>query len=158
SADRGAGSARLRTDCRVRRREGDGRLMYYFCTYFDQHYLTRGLALYDSLRRHCPPFRLWVLCMDHMTYEVLQRLQLPGLNPIALQELERDDEALRTAKQNRSKIEYYFTCTPSLPLFVLKNWSDVDVITYLDADLSFFASPKPLFDEMGARSIAIIRH
>jgi hypothetical protein len=32
------------------------------------------------------------------------------------------------------------------------------VITYLDADLFFFADPAPLFDEIGASSIAIIGH
>ena len=132
--------------------------MYYFCTYFDQHYLTRGLALYYSLRTHCPAFKLWVLCMDHMTYEVLRSLELPGLHPIALDDFERDDEALRNSKQNRSKIEYYFTCTPSLPLFILKNWPDVDLITYLDGDLFFFANATPLFEEIGSASVAIIPH
>jgi hypothetical protein len=132
--------------------------MYYFCTYFDQHYLARGLALYRSLREHCPAFKLWVLCMDHATYQSLQKLGLPGLHPIALQEFERHDEPLQSAKQNRSRIEYYFTCTPSLPLYVFNNWPEVDLITYLDADLFFFASPVPLFEELGTGSIAIIGH
>src|SRR5215470_11380158 len=132
--------------------------MYYFCTYFDQHYLTRGLALYHSLRKHCPAFKLWVLCMDHVTYQLLEKLGLPGLHPIALEDFERDDKPLQDAKQTRSRIEYYFTCTPSLPLFVLKSWPNVDLITYLDADLFFFSSPIPLFEELGSGSIAIIRH
>ena len=132
--------------------------MYYFCTYFDQHYFARGLALYCSLREHCSAFELWVLCMDHVTYQLLEEAGLPGLHPIALEEFERHDEPLRSAKQNRSRIEYYFTCTPSLPLYVLHNWSEVDLITYLDADLFFFASPVPLFEELDRGSIAIIGH
>ena len=132
--------------------------MYYFCTYFDQYYMARGLALYRSLREHCPTFKLWVLCMDHETYQSLEKLGLPGLHPIALQEFERHDAPLQSAKQNRSRIEYYFTCTPSLPLYVLNNWPEVNLITYLDADLFFFASPVPLFEELGTGSIAIIGH
>ena len=132
--------------------------MYYFCSYFDRNYLPRGLALYSSLRKNCSEFRLWVLCMDDATYAALTQLALPEIELIALQDFEEGDAALLAAKQNRSKIEYYFTCTPSLPLFVLNHWSEVNLITYLDADLYFFASPAPLFEELGLGSIAIIGH
>ena len=132
--------------------------MYYFCTYFDQNYLPRGLALYRSLLEHCPEFKLMVLCMDHTSYEILEKLHLPGVHLLSLEGFERNDELLLSAKQNRSRIEYYFTCTPSLPLYILNNWSEVDLITYLDADLFFFASPAPLFEELGDGSIAIIGH
>jgi len=132
--------------------------MYYFCTYFDQHYLARGLALFSSLQKHCPEFKLWVLCMDHVAYEILEKFNLPGLYPIAMEEFERNDEPLRSAKQNRSRIEYYFTCTSSLPLYVLNNRPEVDLITYLDADLFFFADPAPLFTELGKGSVSIVGH
>lgn len=131
--------------------------MFYFCTYFDKHYLTRGLALYRSLREHCPEFRLWVLCMDD-TYNTLTELNLPGVYLISLKEFEQNDEALRIAKTNRSLIEYYFTCTPSLPLYILNHYPEVDLITYLDADLFFFSNPVVLFEEMKNASIAIIAH
>jgi len=132
--------------------------MYYFCTYFDKNYLPRGLALYHSLREHCHESTLWVLCMDHTSFEILEKLDLPGLCPISLEEFELNDEQLLGTKQNRSTIEYYFTCTPSLPLYILNHWLDVGLITYLDADLFFFDSPLPIFDEIGNKSIAIIGH
>jgi len=132
--------------------------MYYFCTYFDQNYLQRGLALYHSLHEHCPAFKLWVLCMDNTTFEILEKLHLPDLHPISLEEFERNDELLLGAKQNRSRIEYYFTCTPSLPLYILNNCNEVNLITYLDADLFFFSDPAPLFIEMNHKSIGIIGH
>jgi hypothetical protein len=132
--------------------------MYYFCTYFDQYYLARGLTLYRSLRKHCPDFKLWVLCMDDEAHRILQKLELPGINPISLEDFERNDQELQIAKTNRSRIEYYFTCTPSLPLFVLNKWPEVDLITYLDADLFFFDSPDPIFQEVDEASIGIIGH
>jgi len=96
--------------------------------------------------------------MDDETYEVLTQLALPDVDPISLQDFEKGDESLLRAKQNRSQVEYYFTCTPSLPLYILNNWSEVDLITYVDADLFFFSSPTPLFEELGTGSVAIIGH
>jgi hypothetical protein len=45
----------------------------HYATYFDRHYLTRGLALYRSLVRHSRPFALWVLCLDKETHRTLSR-------------------------------------------------------------------------------------
>lgn len=132
--------------------------MYYFCTYFDHRYLARGLALYESLRRHCPSFQLWVLCLDRTCYDILSQLGLANVKLIALEDFEKGDQDLLKAKQNRSMVEYYFTCTPSLPLFILNNCPEVGLITYLDADLFFFADPAPIYDEIADHSIAIIGH
>lgn len=132
--------------------------MYYFCTYFDQNYLDKGLALYHSLTKHCMPFRLWILCMDAMTYRILSEMQMPQIQLISLPDFERDDPSILLAKQNRSVIEYYFTCTPSLPLYILNQVPEVDIITYLDADLSFFSSVEPVFQEFGNGSVLIIGH
>lgn len=132
--------------------------MYYFCTYFDQNYLPRGLSLYRSLREHSPKFKLWVLCMDESTHKALTDLDLPEIVPVALEDFEKGDEPLLRAKQNRLRVEYYFTCTPSFPLYILNHWPEIDLITYIDADLFFFASPALLFEELGSGSIAIISH
>jgi hypothetical protein len=130
----------------------------HFCTYFDRRYLPNALALVDSLRRHAGDFRLWALCMDDGAHAALQTLSIPEVTPISLAEFEHGDEALAAAKRHRSTIEYYFTCTPSLPLFVLRQHEQVDAVTYLDADLFFFADPAPLFEEIGSSAVAIIPH
>lgn len=132
--------------------------LQYFCTYFDQNYLSRGLALHESLRRHCPSFRLWVLCMDEPTFVTLQHLDLPGVRLISRNEFECGDAPLLAAKANRSAVEYYFTCTPSLVRFVLHRHEDVDILAYVDADLFFFSDLKPLRGELGDRSVGIIGH
>lgn len=132
--------------------------MYYYCSYFDHRYLPRGLALYRSLKQHCPEFQLWVLCLSKTCYDVLSELDLPDIHLIALEEFERGDEALLTAKQNRTLVEYYFTCTPSLPLFIFKNYPEIDLITYLDSDLFFYSSVEPIYEELGEQSVGIIEH
>jgi hypothetical protein len=85
-------------------------------------------------------------------------MQLPQVQLISLSDFEKDDPLLLNAKQNRSLIEYYFTCTPSLPLYVVDHDPEVDIITYLDADLYFFSSIKPVYQELGNQSVLIIGH
>jgi hypothetical protein len=132
--------------------------MRYFCTYFDHRFLPRALALVESLRAWCSEFRLWALCMDDAGYDAMRRLALPEVELISLPELECGDPALLAARDNRSRLEYYFTCTPSLPLHVLRHCPEVELLTYLDADLFFFADPEPLFAQLGDGSVGIIPH
>jgi hypothetical protein len=131
---------------------------FHFCTYFDSKYLARALALHASLVRHCSSFTLWALCLDEASENVLSQLALPSLEIIPLVTLEADDPELSGAKANRSLIEYYFTCTPSLPLHILRRQPTVDLITYLDADLWFFGDPRVVFAELGQKSVGIIPH
>lgn len=132
--------------------------MRHFCTYFDHNYLPRGLALYASLREHCPDFTLWVMAMDEGCERTLRDLALPGVSLLTLAELEASDPELAAARQGRSRFEYYFTCTPCLPRHILARQPEVDLITYLDADLMFFSDPEPLFAEMGEAPAAITAH
>lgn len=130
----------------------------YFCTYFDHRYLTRGLSLYHSLQRHCPNFQLWVLCLDEHCHAILKQMDLPEVRLLRLEELETYDTDLAAVKGTRTLVEYYFTCTPALPLFVLHLEASIDLITYVDADLFFFSSLEPAFDEIENGSIAMIAH
>jgi hypothetical protein len=132
--------------------------MDHFCTYFDRNYLAQGLTLYRSLVDHAGPFTLWVLCFDDTSHDVLSRLKLTNLRPVSLQEFEEGDETLQNAKGNRSRVEYFFTCTPSWLLYLLNRHPEIERLTYLDADLMFYAAPSPVFKELGERSILIVGH
>jgi len=132
--------------------------MYHFCTYFDSNYLLRGITLYRSLVEHCEtPFRFYVLCLDENAFNALTKLDEENIVPIELKNVEQWDNELLAAKGNRSRIEYYFTMSPILPLFVLEHF-EVDLVIYLDADLMFFSSPEPIYEELGERSIFVTEH
>lgn len=132
--------------------------MRVYCTYFDHHYLPRGLALHESLSRVGGAFELWVLCLSDACHEWLETRGLAGVRLITLAEFEAADPDLLRIKPTRSIVEYYFTCTPSLVRFVLGQSPQVDSVTYLDSDLYFFRDPEPVFVEAGAKSVAIIAH
>jgi hypothetical protein len=99
-----------------------------------------------------------VLCFDDETYDILSHLGLPGMRLISEGDFEHGDTCLLEAKADRTRVEYYWTCTPSLPLYVLEHNPEVDVITYLDADLCFFYEPRSIYEELGDGSILIVGH
>ena len=99
---------------------------------------------------------VFVLCMDEQTRSILTQLNLPEVTCISLPEIE--DEDLLKARKNRGFAEYCWTLSPSLPWYVLQKNAHIDFITYLDADLYFYSSVEPLYEEIGDSSIAIIEH
>lgn len=133
--------------------------MYYFCTYFDKNYLAQGLVLRDSLNKHLPnDFILYVLSLDEYVYNFFQKNHFEGVQVILLEAIEQKYPELLNVKFHRKIYEYYFTITPTLPWYILETYQEVDMITYLDADIYFFQSPKILFNELGDNSILLIPH
>lgn len=101
--------------------------------------------MYESLKKHCPHFRLFIFAFNQMALEVLQKLALPNVTVISLQDFE--DDALLKVKPTRSRAEYSWTCTSSTIHYVL-NTFQVPHCTYLDADLYFYQNPALLIQEL----------
>ncbi len=132
--------------------------MRIYCTLFDGGYIARGMALADSLNKHCSPHWLYILCMDKAAWVLLTRLNIPNIILVRRDELEAEDKQLAEVQPTRNTVEYYFTCKASLVRYVLAKNKDCERVTYLDADLFFFSDPKPLDDEIAASSVAVIEH
>lgn len=128
---------------------------YNFCTLFDSNYLSRGLAMYESLKKQCSNFHLYVFAFDDKAQKVLTQLNFKNITVVTLKEFE--NEQLLEVKPLRTVAEYCWTCTSSTILYVLNNF-EVDNCTYIDADLFFYSSPKVLFDEMAEKSVLITEH
>lgn len=133
--------------------------MLHFATYFDKNYLTRGLVLYHSLKEHCIFFSLHLLCLDEFTHAYFQKHSnlFPEVKPFLLSELEEKDTLLASSKSTRSKIEYYFTISPCLPYYLLKQYHLPHICT-LDADILFLSDPSPLFEDLNRYSVIITPH
>ncbi len=130
----------------------------HFVTLFDRRFLPQGLALHESLRRWAPDARLWVVCMDAPTETALRRLALDGVVLIPLRELETP--ALLAVKGGRTTGEYCWTLTPFVFPAVFDRDPSVSRVTYLDADLFFFADPKVLLEELdrSEKSVLVTEH
>jgi hypothetical protein len=133
-------------------------MKYFFCTYFDENFLPRGLTLIESLKKHAGDFKIFILCLDDKTQRYFTENPESYIQPIKLTDLENADPELAASKENRSRVEYFFTLSPCLPLYILNTFPEGDHITYLDSDLYFFSSPQPMYEELGSKSIYIIPH
>ncbi len=120
----------------------------HFVTLFDNAFLPLGLCLHSSLMTCAQPFHLWIVCMDDLVERQLTQLGLPHVSLIPLREVESD--ALRLVKAQRTLQEYCWTLTPFAPQFVFDRSPEVHRVTYVDADLCFFDSPRILIDELAA--------
>lgn len=132
--------------------------MRNFCTLFNQNYQYHAATLYDSLCTNHSDFRLYALCMDEASLQYVNSLQKSNFIGIDIKTVELFYPELLPAKQNRSLIEYFFTCTPVICQYLLQTQDAINELVYLDADLYFFDTPEIVFDEIKDASISIIPH
>jgi lipopolysaccharide biosynthesis glycosyltransferase len=128
----------------------------FICTYFDINYLGRGMALYHSLI-NCSHdnFTLYVLGLDNETCDYFVKNPQKNLVCISLNSyIEYFNIDLNRFASRR---EFYFSLTPSWCLYLLNRFQEIDILTYLDADVFFFQSIEALYDDLGSHSIGMAR-
>jgi hypothetical protein len=130
----------------------------HYVTLLDSKFLPQGLALHMSLSRIAEDFTLWVLCIDDEALQSLTGLACSSLRPVPLSEIET--AALKAVKPMRTRAEYCWTLTPFTPKMVFDRDPSATRVTYLDADVSFFKSPRPIFEEFEAsgKGVLITEH
>jgi hypothetical protein len=128
--------------------------IYTFCTIFDSNYYTKGLALYYSLEKVCD-FRLYIFTPDEKCFDLLLNKKLSKAIILRLSEIE--DDELKKIKMVRDVAEYFWTIKASCIDFLFKN-NNLDLVTYVDADIFFLSSPDLLFMELGDNSVLITPH
>jgi hypothetical protein len=128
-----------------------------FATLFDKNYLSRGVVMFNSLKEVLhDQINLFVLCLDEDVYNYFENEK--NIIRIKLTDLEMYFPNLIQAKKNRKFNEYIFTLSPFLPLYILKNFLNVQRITTIDADLFFLNNPKQVIDKLGDNYIGITQH
>lgn len=126
-----------------------------FTTLFDSYYLDKALALYRSLERVADDFKLYIYAFDKKAFDVLGDMNLEHAVILRNEDLENAYPILKKLKQERSKAEYCWTCTPVSIEYILDSFHE-DNCTYIDSDLYFFADPKVLLDEIKAADANVV--
>ena len=129
--------------------------MYNYCTLFDSNYLIRGLAMYESLLKNSSNFHLYILPFDDKSSSILEKLKLINVTIINLKNFETKE--LLKIKKERTLVEYYWTCTPSIIKYCFNKFK-LDNCIYIDADIYFFSDPDILIEEMKNKAVSITEH
>ena len=122
-----------------------GKSVEHFVTLFDSRFLLLGLALHASLQKVAINSHLWIICIDDIVEQQINKLSLAHVSTIPLQSIETEE--LRAVKPTRTVGEYCWTLTPFAPQSVFDLAPEVQRVTYLDSDLFFFSSPELIFNE-----------
>jgi hypothetical protein len=132
----------------------------YFTTFFDSNYLAKGITLYYSLKEQTKsPFKIYLLCLDEKTFDffTINKTDFEFIELILIKDIEDSFPELKQVKKNRTLIEYYFTLSPILPLYLLRIYNN-DHICSMDADLFFYNNPNSIFEKLTQFSIIITPH
>jgi hypothetical protein len=113
--------------------------------------------MYDSLVENTSDFHLYIFAFDDLTHEILLSLNLKNATVVSLKDFESPE--LIEVKQDRSKAEYCWTCTPSIISYVLEKFK-VPECTYTDSDLFFYSDPSVLILELdqNCKNVLITEH
>lgn len=128
-----------------------------YCTYFDSGYLTRGRLLLESLRAQEDHSTFVVLALDDVARAGVEAWSDPSVEIVTLEMLESHFPELTEVRSTRTQMEYLFTLTPWLVRLVIEQ-NLYEWVTYLDADMYFFTSPTPIYQEIDTNSVAIVEH
>lgn len=130
--------------------------MYTFCTLFDHNYLSRGIALYNSLKKNCKAkFILYVLATDDIAYNYLAEQNFESLIVQSLNDIKKAYPVLEKLQQERTRAEFSWTLSSFSIQFFMKKYK-TESMTYLDSDIYFYNDPKLIFAELSPKESVLI--
>ena len=91
----------------------------HICTYFDYNFLSRGLALYNSIKRFHKEFKYYVLAFDQKTFDYLSNLKEENIIPISFETYNNYFDTSPEKYDDRK--QYYFSATPNICLYIFIN-------------------------------------
>jgi hypothetical protein len=93
--------------------------------------------------------------MDTTCFEVMEKLNLPGIIPIRVEDLITAE--IEEVRKRTTSGQFCWVCQPLICEFILDKFN-VDLITYLEADSMFFSNPEILFEELADNSVSLVPH
>ena len=110
----------------------------------------------SSLRHVSNDFKLYVLCIHDIIYHILNKIEIDGVEPIKLSDVESDE--LRRIRKERHFHAYCWTLKPVFLSYVMEKYPDCKYFAHLDADLFFFDNPDNIFNESPNSSLFLTHH
>jgi len=131
--------------------------MLNFITLYDKNYMSRGIVLYESLKKHCPGFEMYVLAMDDVAASYLPSLGYDNLKVITVADIKEMYPVLVRLEKERTRGEFSWTLSSFSIQYALRKFN-LDSCIYVDADTCFYNNPELLLKECGEKSVLITEH
>lgn len=128
-----------------------------FITLYDKNYMSRGLVLYESLKKHCPDFTMYVLAMDDVVAGYLGSLDIGNLRVVTVDDIKEMYPVLVRLEKERTRGEFSWTLSSFSIQYALRKFS-LESCIYVDSDICFYNDPQLLLDELGDKSVLITEH
>ena len=130
--------------------------MNNFITLFNYNFTT-GLV-YDKFSEKKFKCFISIVCLDDEVFNFLQKKDFDFVELIKVKDLEKIMKY--DYRNQRSFIEYCWMLTPFLFKYIFEKDKDIKQLTYVDADVFFFKSLKPIFEEFRSsnKDIFITEH
>ena len=129
--------------------------MVNLTTVSDYNYLTKGIALYESLLNTSDDFVLHYLCIDDKSYNKLIECNLEKIVVYNINDLLNSDDNLLQL----SNSDYRYFCWSLASYFTNKLMDNLNLpLIYIDSDIYFHQSINELYSLMSSKSIGIFKH
>lgn len=128
-----------------------------YVTLCDIRYLSRALSLINSIRHTGNNSDIILFALDRDSEEELMAMNLENVVIIYIDMLEAKFKELIRAKENRSRLEYYFCLTPFTIKYAMEITSKT-TISYIDSDIWFLQNPENLLINKSVYDIGIVKH
>jgi hypothetical protein len=129
-----------------------------FVTLFDKNFISRGIALHNSLVKfESNKFILYIVSMDSYTTKFFEFLKIDNVKIISIPELEKKYPVLIELEKQRTRREFCWTLSAFSVQYVIQEFH-TESCTYVDADICFFNDPNLLFKQIKIKSVLITEH
>jgi hypothetical protein len=138
--------------------------MITLCTLSDYSYLPKGLALFESLKRHTKvDFKLHYLCLDHRSYKLVNSIdddRIQAHYSEGIPELCQNAPYYQHREDTYTRRQHYCWSLASRFSYWLMMHDEPDWIHYVDSDVMFFEDFKILQDELddNSASFGVVPH
>jgi len=130
-------------------------LSHNYCSLASRDYTYKVLALYRSIQKYDEDFHFFLICLNEEAKELFSGMNLDKASIIGIDSIEAKDWELLEVKSGRNEKEYAWTVKPSVMLYLLESYPELEHIVWLDGDTAFLSNPQPIYDEWGDYSILL---
>jgi len=142
----------------------------YICTVSDDHYLSRGLSLVESLKKYNENIHVFYLCVNKKCVDAVKNLKIDYVEFVDIKNVINGDERFlniipsreatavgQATEISQDLIELVYKMSSYFPKYCLKTY-DIDHVIYADSDIYFYNSLNSIYEDVGDKSFGIVEH